>query len=82
MVPFVVLSYGAGLTAIRWAPYVAGTALGLVPSTVLQVAIGASAGAVVDRATPLTVVPLAGRRRPPGTARRRRLAPPATLAAA
>jgi uncharacterized membrane protein YdjX (TVP38/TMEM64 family) len=58
MVPFVVLSYGAGLTAIRWAPYVAGTALGLVPSTVVQVGLGASAGAVAERATPLTVVPV------------------------
>jgi uncharacterized membrane protein YdjX (TVP38/TMEM64 family) len=60
MVPFVVLSYGAGLTAVRWAPYVAGTALGLVPSTVVQVGIGASAGAVVDNATSLTVLPLLG----------------------
>ncbi len=60
MVPFVVLSYGAGLTAIRWAPYVAGTAVGLVPSTVLQVGIGASATVVADRATPLTVLPLLG----------------------
>jgi uncharacterized membrane protein YdjX (TVP38/TMEM64 family) len=59
MVPFVVLSYGAGLTAIRWAPYAAGTALGLVPSTVVQVGLGASAGAIVAGATPLTVVPVA-----------------------
>jgi uncharacterized membrane protein YdjX (TVP38/TMEM64 family) len=58
IVPFVVLSYGAGLTAIRWPPYVTGTALGLIPSTLVQVGIGASAGAVVARATPLTVVPL------------------------
>ena len=58
MVPFVVLSYGAGLTAIRWAPYAAGTALGLIPSTVVQVGIGASAGAVAAGATPLTVLPL------------------------
>jgi uncharacterized membrane protein YdjX (TVP38/TMEM64 family) len=58
VVPFVVLSYGAGLTAIRWPPYVAGTALGLVPSTLVQVGIGASAAAVVARTTPLTVVPL------------------------
>lgn len=57
MVPFVVLSYGAGLTAIRWAPYVAGTALGLLPSTVVQVGIGASAGAVVERSTTLTALP-------------------------
>jgi uncharacterized membrane protein YdjX (TVP38/TMEM64 family) len=58
MVPFVVLSYGAGLTAMRLTPYLAGTALGLVPSTVVQVGIGASAGAVVPLATPLTVLPL------------------------
>ena len=57
MVPFVVLSYGAGLTAIRWFPYSAATALGLVPSTVVQVGLGASAGAIVAGATPLTVVP-------------------------
>jgi uncharacterized membrane protein YdjX (TVP38/TMEM64 family) len=58
VVPFVVLSYAAGLTAMRLAPYLAGTALGLVPATVVQVGIGASAEAVVDRATPLTVLPL------------------------
>ena len=59
MVPFVVLSYGAGLTAIRWAPYAAATALGLVPSTVVQVGVGASAGAIVAGATPLAVVSVA-----------------------
>jgi len=53
MVPFAVLSYGAGLTGIRWAPYAAGTAVGLVPSTLLQVGIGASAGSLPDVATPL-----------------------------
>lgn len=58
VVPFVVLSYAAGLTAIRWGPYVAATALGLVPSTVVQVGIGASAGAVASRATPSTLLPL------------------------
>jgi uncharacterized membrane protein YdjX (TVP38/TMEM64 family) len=58
MVPFVVLSYGAGLTAIRWMPYAAGTALGLLPSTVVQVGVGASAGVIVAGATPLTVVSL------------------------
>ena len=56
VVPFVVLSYAAGLTAIRWRPYVAATALGLVPSTVVQVGIGASAGAVASRATPSTLL--------------------------
>jgi uncharacterized membrane protein YdjX (TVP38/TMEM64 family) len=60
MVPFVVLSYGAGLTSIGWGPYATGTALGLLPSTVLQVGVGASAGAIVAGATPLTVASVAG----------------------
>ena len=59
VVPFVVTSYGAGLTGVRFAPYVLGTALGLVPSTVVQVGIGASAGFVVDRASAGVLVPLA-----------------------
>lgn len=58
MVPFVVLSYGAGLTSVRWTPYAAATALGLLPSTVIQVGFGASAGAIAAVATPLTVVPM------------------------
>jgi uncharacterized membrane protein YdjX (TVP38/TMEM64 family) len=64
VVPFVVLSYGAGLTAIRPAPYALATAMGLVPGTVVQVGIGASVGALASWATvftlgPLTVVVLA-----------------------
>jgi uncharacterized membrane protein YdjX (TVP38/TMEM64 family) len=56
VMPFVVLSYGAGLTAIRLAPYALATAIGLVPSTIVQVGIGASAGVLADRATVVTVV--------------------------
>jgi uncharacterized membrane protein YdjX (TVP38/TMEM64 family) len=56
VVPFVVLSYGAGLTTVRPVSYASATALGLVPSTVLQVGIGASAGAIVAGATTVTVV--------------------------
>jgi uncharacterized membrane protein YdjX (TVP38/TMEM64 family) len=56
VVPFVVVSYGAGLTTVRPGPYAAATALGLVPSTVVQVGIGASAGAVVAGAATVTVV--------------------------
>jgi uncharacterized membrane protein YdjX (TVP38/TMEM64 family) len=59
VVPFVVTSYGAGLTGVRFAPYLAGTALGLVPSTVVQVGIGASAGFVVDSASAAVLAPLA-----------------------
>jgi uncharacterized membrane protein YdjX (TVP38/TMEM64 family) len=59
VVPFVVLSYGAGLTAVRLTPYALSTAIGLVPSTVVQVGIGASAGVLAAWATPITVVPIA-----------------------
>jgi uncharacterized membrane protein YdjX (TVP38/TMEM64 family) len=58
VVPFVVLSYGAGLTAVRLTPYALATAIGLVPSTVLQVGVGASAGALATWATTFTVVPV------------------------
>lgn len=58
VVPFVVVSYGAGLTAVRLAPYALSTALGLVPSTLVQVGVGASAGALVHWATPAVVVPV------------------------
>jgi uncharacterized membrane protein YdjX (TVP38/TMEM64 family) len=40
--PFTVVSYAAGLSAVRTGAYLAATALGLVPSTVLQVGAGAS----------------------------------------
>jgi uncharacterized membrane protein YdjX (TVP38/TMEM64 family) len=59
VVPFVVLSYAAGLTAVRVTPYALSTALGLVPSTVVQVGIGASAGVLATWLTPVTVVPVA-----------------------
>ena len=59
VVPFVVTSYGAGLTGVRFAPYLCGTALGLVPSTVVQVGIGASAGFVVDAVSAAVLAPLA-----------------------
>jgi uncharacterized membrane protein YdjX (TVP38/TMEM64 family) len=55
VMPFVVLSYGAGLTSIRWAPYALATAIGLVPSSIVQVGVGASAGALADRAGVVTV---------------------------
>lgn len=59
VVPFVVVSYGAGLTAVRLGPYTLSTALGLVPSTVVQVGVGASAGVLAHWATTATVVPVA-----------------------
>jgi uncharacterized membrane protein YdjX (TVP38/TMEM64 family) len=77
VVPFVAVSYGAGLTAVRLTPYALSTALGLVPSTVVQVGVGASTGVLAGWATTSTVVPVlavlglaglgavAGRRRRP-----------------
>lgn len=59
MVPFVLLSYGAGLTAVRPATYTVATAIGLVPGTVVQVGAGAAAGTVVAWSTALVAVPLA-----------------------
>ncbi len=55
VMPFVAVSYGAGLTGVRFAPYLLATALGLVPSTVVQVGVGASAGFLVER-VPVAVV--------------------------
>jgi uncharacterized membrane protein YdjX (TVP38/TMEM64 family) len=58
VVPFVAVSYGAGLTAVRLTPYALSTALGLVPSTVVQVGVGASTGVLAGWATTSTVVPV------------------------
>ncbi|TKJ20621.1 VTT domain-containing protein [Blastococcus sp. CCUG 61487] len=58
VVPFVVLSYGAGLTAMRLLPYVAATALGILPSTVVQVGVGASAPALASSAAAAVAVPV------------------------
>jgi uncharacterized membrane protein YdjX (TVP38/TMEM64 family) len=55
VMPFVVLSYGAGLTSIRWGPYALATAIGLVPSSIVQIGVGASAGALAERAGVVTV---------------------------
>ncbi|RBY83233.1 TVP38/TMEM64 family protein [Blastococcus sp. TF02A-30] len=58
VVPFVVVSYGAGLTGMRFAPYAAATAVGLVPSTLVQVGVGASVAAVVPGRTALLLAGL------------------------
>ena len=53
LLPFTVVSYAAGLTGIRLLPYAAATALGLLPSTVAQVGLGASATWITAWAAPL-----------------------------
>lgn len=49
--PFMAVSYTAGLTGVRPAPYTAGTVVGLVPGSIVYVAIGSST-ALVDWSTP------------------------------
>lgn len=43
--PFTLVSYAAGLSGIRWRDYLLGSAVGLVPGTLLHVTIGATVGA-------------------------------------
>ncbi|MDK3255805.1 TVP38/TMEM64 family protein [Blastococcus capsensis] len=57
VVPFVVVNYAAGVGGVRFMSFLAATTIGLVPSTVVQVGIGASAGFVVARAGALVAVP-------------------------
>jgi uncharacterized membrane protein YdjX (TVP38/TMEM64 family) len=58
--PFTVISYAAGLSGIRPRDYVLGSTIGLVPGTVLHVAVGASVGAAGDGpGLLLSLVPLA-----------------------
>ena len=60
--PFVLVSYAAGLSSVRPVPYLLGTAVGLVPWSVLYVGVGASVAAVgswtslADVAAPLAVL--------------------------
>ncbi len=50
-VPFMPVSYAAGLTAVPPATYTAATALGVIPGSALQVAAGASVGGLPHWAT-------------------------------
>jgi len=59
VVPFVLLSYAAGLTAVRLPVYVLATAVGMLPGTLLQVGLGASAGVLDSWALAGVVVVLA-----------------------
>ncbi|WP_299443747.1 TVP38/TMEM64 family protein [uncultured Phycicoccus sp.] len=42
VVPFTVINYGAGVSAVSWRDFVLGTAVGVVPGTVAYVVVGAS----------------------------------------
>ena len=50
-IAFMVVSYGAGLTGVRLAPYVLATAVGALPGSVLYVGIGTSLAVVGGSAT-------------------------------
>ena len=41
-IPFMLVSYAAGLTGVRLTPYLLGTAVGVLPGSVLYVGVGAS----------------------------------------
>jgi len=60
--PFTLVSYAGGLSGIPMRSYLAGSTLGIVPGTVLHVALGATVGAAGPQGGPallLGLVPLA-----------------------
>jgi uncharacterized membrane protein YdjX (TVP38/TMEM64 family) len=58
-ISFALVSHAAGLTGVRLGPYTAGTALGILPGTVLHVGVGASAVSLPGW-VPSSGVPVAG----------------------
>ena len=56
--PFTLVSYAGGLSGIRLRHYLVGSALGLVPGTVLHVTIGATVGTGDKHVLLLSLVPL------------------------
>lgn len=56
--PFVLVSYAAGLSGIRLGPYLVGTAIGIVPWSVLYVGIGASAAGIDSWTSLVDIAPM------------------------
>jgi uncharacterized membrane protein YdjX (TVP38/TMEM64 family) len=56
--PFTLVSYACGLSGIRLRSYLAGSALGLVPGTLLHVAVGATVGTAGDTGGPVLLLSL------------------------
>jgi uncharacterized membrane protein YdjX (TVP38/TMEM64 family) len=52
VVPFMLVSYAAGLSGVRLRPYALGTAVGLLPGSVTYVAIGSSTALIASWLTP------------------------------
>jgi uncharacterized membrane protein YdjX (TVP38/TMEM64 family) len=55
VVPFMLVSYGAGLFGVRPMPYTLGTAVGLLPGSVVYATIGASRTLIASWLTPGTI---------------------------
>lgn len=55
--PFALVNYGAGVTGVRFAPYLAATVLGILPATFAYVGVGGSLG---DPGSPVLWIALAG----------------------
>ncbi|WP_407562832.1 TVP38/TMEM64 family protein [Streptomyces sp. 184] len=55
--PFAAVNYGAGVAGVRFAPYVAATALGILPATIVYTGLG---GALGDTDSPLLWLAPAG----------------------
>jgi uncharacterized membrane protein YdjX (TVP38/TMEM64 family) len=56
--PFTLVSYAGGLSGIRLRSYLAGSAVGLVPGTVLHVTIGATVGTTSGPVLLVSLLPL------------------------
>jgi uncharacterized membrane protein YdjX (TVP38/TMEM64 family) len=56
--PFTLVSYAGGLSGIGLRSYLVGSAVGLVPGTVLHVTIGATVGAAGDSGGPVVLLSL------------------------
>ncbi|RNL74257.1 TVP38/TMEM64 family protein [Streptomyces sp. I6] len=55
--PFSVINYGAGVAGVRFSSYLAATALGIIPGTVVYTGLGGSLG---DPASPVLWIALGG----------------------
>ena len=56
-VPHSPLNYGLGFTSINWTAYLAGSFLGMLPMTIVTVAVGAAGGGAVGGSTSDWLIP-------------------------
>ena len=60
LVPFMLVSYAAGLSSVRLLPYMLGTGVGLLPGSVMYVSMGASMSLLASWLTPAPLALLVG----------------------